>query len=86
MASRLTFHAASGLLATTVARGKPFTPFHRTVNWTMRNVPAARKPGIWGDGLLGYEKKNPGQKWWLDLEDVDGVLQVPTSSNKDIID
>jgi reductive dehalogenase len=66
---------------------KPFTPFHRSVNWTMRNVPAARNFGIWADDLLGYGKPNPSQKWWLDLEDVNGALQIPTTStNQGIID
>jgi reductive dehalogenase len=56
---------------------KPFTPLHRAVNWTVRKVPAARRLAIWGDDLLGYGRPNPDQKWWLDLEDVDGVLKVP---------
>lgn len=57
---------------------KPYTPFHRTVNWSMRKFPALRKIGIWADELLGYGKPNDMQKWWLDLERVNGVLQVPT--------
>jgi 3-chloro-4-hydroxyphenylacetate reductive dehalogenase len=61
---------------------KPFTPFHRAVNWTMRNIPAARRLAIWGDDLLGYDKPNPDAKWWLDLEEVDGKLQVPGKSGK----
>jgi len=56
---------------------KPFTPFHRMVNWTMRHVPVARRLGIWGDDLVGYEKPDPKRKWWLDLEEVDGILRVP---------
>jgi reductive dehalogenase len=55
---------------------KPYTPFHRTVNWTMRHVPALRRFGIWGDDLLGYGKPDYKRKWWLDLEDVDGELRV----------
>ena len=61
---------------------KPFTPFHRMVNWSMRNVPPARNMAIWGDDLLGYGKPDPARKWWLDLEDVDGTLRVP----KNVID
>ena len=57
---------------------KPYTPFHRTVNWSMRKFPALRKIGIWADDLFGYGKPNYDQKWWLDLERVNGVLQVPT--------
>jgi reductive dehalogenase len=58
---------------------KPYTPFHRMVNWTMRHIPAARRFGIWGDDLLGYGRPDYSRKWWLDLEDVDGRLRVPPS-------
>lgn len=57
---------------------KPFTPFHRAVNWTMRHVPAARRFGIWGDDLMGYGRPDPKKKWWFDLENVDGVIQKPS--------
>jgi reductive dehalogenase len=46
---------------------KPYTPFHRAVNWTMRNVPFARRFGVWGDDLLGYGKADPKKQWWLEL-------------------
>jgi len=58
---------------------KPYTPFHRAINWTMRHVPFARRFGVWGDDLMGYGKPEPGKKWWLDLEAVDGEIQVPPS-------
>jgi reductive dehalogenase len=56
---------------------KPYTLFHRTVNWTMRHVPFARRFGIWGDDLMGYGKPDPEKKWWPDLEWVDSELRVP---------
>jgi reductive dehalogenase len=56
---------------------KPYTLFHRTVNWTMRNVPFARRFGIWSDDLMGYGKPDPGKKWWPDLEWVDNELRIP---------
>lgn len=56
---------------------KPHTLFHRTVNWTMRNIPFARRFGIWGDDLMGYGKPDPGKKWWPDLEWVDNELRIP---------
>lgn len=57
---------------------KPYTPFHRAVNWTVRHVKAARRLAIWGDGLMGYDKADSRKKWWLDLEDVGGgELRVP---------
>ncbi len=63
---------------------KPYTPFHRMVNWTMRNIKFARRFGIWGDDLLGYGKPDNNNKWWLDLEDKngDGNLTIPKSNNK----
>jgi ferredoxin len=61
---------------------KPATPFHRTVNWVMRNSSLARRFGIRGDDLMGYGKSHPDRQWWFDLEDVDGVLRVPESGGK----
>jgi reductive dehalogenase len=61
---------------------KPYTSFHRMVNWTMRKVPLARNLAIWGDDLMGYGKPDPTAKWWLDLEDVNGVLRVPDNTNE----
>lgn len=59
---------------------KPYTPFHRTVGWAMRNLSAARSLAIWGDDLMGYGKPHPDRQWWFDLEEVDGVIQVPKRS------
>jgi len=56
---------------------KPYTPFHRTINWTMRNVPAARRFGVWCDDVLGYGRPRPDKQWWLDLERVDGRFRQP---------
>ena len=56
---------------------KPYTPFHRLMMWTMRNIPPARRFAVWGDELLGYDKPKLENKWWFDLEDVEGTLQVP---------
>jgi reductive dehalogenase len=59
---------------------KPYTPFHRTVGWAMRNSSAARSLAIWGDDLMGYGKPHPDRQWWFDLEEVNGVIQVPKKS------
>jgi reductive dehalogenase len=61
---------------------KPYTPFHRTVSWAMRHIPAASRLAVWGDDLLGYGKPHYEEKWWFDLEDVDGVLRIPDASQK----
>ncbi|MDP2973199.1 MAG: reductive dehalogenase [Deltaproteobacteria bacterium] len=57
---------------------KPYTPFHRAVGWTVRNSSLARSVAVRADDLLGYGKPRPEEKWWLDLEDVDGVFRIPT--------
>ena len=59
---------------------KPYTPFHRAVSWAMRHIPAARRLAIWGDDLLGYGKPQYEEKWWFDLEDMDGVIRIPDAS------
>ena len=56
---------------------KPYTPFHRTIGWTMRHVPFARRFGVLGDDLMGYEKPDDTKKWLFDLEWVDGELLIP---------
>lgn len=47
---------------------KPYTPFHRLINWSMRNIPLTRNFAVWADDLLGYGKEKPDWKWWFDLE------------------
>ncbi len=56
---------------------KPYTPFHRLVNWTMRHSSLARSLAIRADDMLGYGKAVPEDKWWFDLEDAEGLLRVP---------
>jgi reductive dehalogenase len=57
---------------------KPYTLFHRAVGWTVRHSSFARSIAVRADDLLGYGKPKPENKWWFDLEDVDGILQIPT--------
>jgi hypothetical protein len=49
----------------------------------MRHSSLARRIAIWGDDLLGYGKPNYENKWWFDLEDVDGVLQIPNDQKNE---
>jgi ferredoxin len=62
---------------------KPYTPFHRAVGWTVRHSSLARSFAIWGDDFLGYGKPRLENKWWFDLEEVDGILRIPPDSIKD---
>ncbi|OGP64269.1 MAG: hypothetical protein A2169_06395 [Deltaproteobacteria bacterium RBG_13_47_9] len=57
---------------------KPYTLFHRAVGWAVRHSSSARSIAVHADDFLGYGKPNPKEKWWLDLEEVDGVLEIPT--------
>ncbi|MCX8023123.1 MAG: reductive dehalogenase [Syntrophorhabdaceae bacterium] len=59
---------------------KPYTPFHRTVNWMIRHSGLARTIAIWADDLIGYGKPEPEKKWWFDLEEVGERLIIPKSS------
>lgn len=61
---------------------KPFTLFHRAVNWTLRHMPFTRRFAVWADDVMGYGKPNPARKWWLDLEEVNGTLTVPQRDTK----
>ena len=61
---------------------KPYTPFHRFIQWTMRHFPFARNFAVLGDRLLGYDKPNLKNKWWFDLEDVDGKLVIPSHAGE----
>lgn len=61
---------------------KPYTTFHRAVGWAMRHFSIARRFAIWGDDLMGYGKPHIDRQWWFDLEEVDGVLEVPKKSKQ----
>jgi len=74
--------AGCGVCIAVCPWNKPYTPFHRFVGWTMRNIPIARRLAVWGDELMGYVKPKLENKWWLDLEDVDGVLRIPSHSGR----
>jgi ferredoxin len=56
---------------------KPYTLFHRAVAWATRHSSLARSVAVRADDLFGYGKPNHENKWWFDLEEVDGVLQIP---------
>ena len=69
--------ASCGMCIKVCPWNKPYTIFHRCVNWTMRYMPWFRRIGIWGDDFFGYGKPDPKRKWWLDLEEVRGALKKP---------
>jgi 3-chloro-4-hydroxyphenylacetate reductive dehalogenase len=63
---------------------KPHTPLHRAVGWSMRHSGIIRSLAVWADDAMGYGKPHYENKWWLDLEDVngDGVLVVPENKRR----
>jgi hypothetical protein len=40
---------------------------HRLAMWAAIKLPFSRKFLIWLDDAMGYGKRNPIKKWWLDL-------------------
>lgn len=56
---------------------KPKGLLHDTARWIALHTPWLDKVLIKMDGLMGYEKQHEGKKWWFDLEEVDGVVQIP---------
>jgi reductive dehalogenase len=56
---------------------KPEGLTHDLVRWMVKNSPFLDKFIVKMDDVWGYGKQDKRYKWWFDLEDVDGVLQVP---------
>jgi reductive dehalogenase len=56
---------------------KPEGWTHDLVRWIAKNTPFLDKFIVKMDDVWGYGKQDKRYKWWFDLEDVDGVLQVP---------
>ncbi len=59
---------------------KPDTWYHSTAVWMMERSSLARRMIIRLDDILGYGKQNKEDKWWLDLEDIEGTLRIPRRS------
>jgi reductive dehalogenase len=56
---------------------KPQGWTHDMVRWMVQHTPFMNDFIVKMDGLSGYGKQNIKNKWWFDLEDIDGVVQVP---------
>ena len=61
---------------------KPSGWTHDLVRWMIEHTPAFNKFIVKMDSIWGYGKQNIKDKWWLDLEDIDGTLQIPRGSEK----
>ncbi|MCX6008789.1 MAG: reductive dehalogenase [Chloroflexi bacterium] len=64
---------------------RPATWPHNLVRWGVQHSSIVRKFAIITDRLLGHAKANKKTKWWFDLEDVDGVLKIPSNNGTKVI-
>ncbi|NOX52710.1 MAG: 4Fe-4S dicluster domain-containing protein [Gammaproteobacteria bacterium] len=59
---------------------------HRLGTWLGVNVrwlkPLLVPLAVYLDDKLGYGKRNPIKRWWMDLEIVDGVVHTPKGTNE----
>jgi len=56
---------------------KPYEGIHKAVEWTLERVALSHRFSVWMDDLMGYGRQNVEDKWWYDLEEIDGIFQVP---------
>jgi epoxyqueuosine reductase QueG len=56
---------------------RPYTWPHTLVRWGVERSGLARRFAIRADHALGRGAVREDEKWWFDLEDVDGVLTIP---------
>jgi len=58
---------------------KPKGWAHDVVRWMVRHIPVMDRPIVKMDDIWGYGKQDIYDKWWFDLEYLDGVLSIPKS-------
>ncbi len=56
---------------------KPYTWPHGLVRWAVQHSGVARRVAVRSSKALKPDKSNSGDKWWFDLEEVDGTLKIP---------
>lgn len=56
---------------------RPYAWPHNLVRWAVERHSLAKRLAIKADYILGRGKADKKEKWWFDLEDVDGVLRIP---------
>ncbi|MBA7611336.1 3-chloro-4-hydroxyphenylacetate reductive dehalogenase [subsurface metagenome] len=60
---------------------KPEGWTHDLVRWMVKQTPFLDGFLVKMDAIWGYGKRDKRHKWWLDLEEVDGVIKIPNKSN-----
>jgi len=56
---------------------KPYEGIHKLVEWTLERFALSHRFSVWMDDLLGYGRQHIEDKWWYDLEGIEGIFQVP---------
>jgi reductive dehalogenase len=56
---------------------KPYQGIHKLVEWVLERSALSHRFSVWMDDLLGYGRQRLEDKWWYDLEEVEGTFQVP---------
>jgi len=56
---------------------KPYQGIHKVIEWVLERSSLTHRFSVWMDDLLGYGRQNIEDKWWYDLEEVEGIFQVP---------
>jgi ferredoxin len=62
---------------------KPEGWSHDLVRWMVKHAPFLDGLMVKMDDVWGYGKQDKRYKWWLDLEEVDGVIKIPDKSNQE---
>jgi ferredoxin len=62
---------------------KPEGWSHDLVRWMVKQAPFLDGFLVKMDDIWGYGKRDKRYKWWLDLEEVDGVTKIPDKVNQD---
>ena len=56
---------------------KPSGWTHNMVRRMIRHTPFMDRIIVKMDDIWGYGKQNTREKWWFDLEEIDGILRIP---------
>jgi reductive dehalogenase len=56
---------------------KPYQGIHKAIEWVLERSSLTHRFSVWMDDLLGYGKQDVRDKWWYDLDEIDGIFQVP---------
>ena len=57
---------------------KPYQGIHKVIEWVLERSSLTHKFSVWMDDLLEYGRQSIEDKWWYDLEEVEGIFGVPT--------